>query len=30
MSYHLLLHDVEREDVLRDATQWVERRALKR
>lgn len=26
-SFHLLLHDTEREEVLRDATQWVERRA---
>ncbi len=26
-SYHLLLHDTERQEVLRDATQWVERRA---
>jgi acylglycerol lipase len=25
-SYHLLLHDAEREDVLRDATEWVVRR----
>jgi len=24
-SYHLLLHDVEREKVLRDATQWLEK-----
>jgi acylglycerol lipase len=25
-SYHLLLHDAEREDVLRDATEWVVKR----
>jgi alpha-beta hydrolase superfamily lysophospholipase len=25
-SYHLLLHDTERQEVLRDATQWLERR----
>jgi alpha-beta hydrolase superfamily lysophospholipase len=25
-SYHLLLHDVQREDVLRDATGWIEKR----
>jgi esterase/lipase len=24
-SYHLLLHDTERQEVLRDATQWLER-----
>ena len=26
-SYHLLLHDTEREQVLKDATDWVEKRA---
>ena len=26
-SYHLLLHDVQRHEVLEDATRWVERRA---
>jgi acylglycerol lipase len=29
-SYHLLLHDTQRGEVLRDATRWVEHRALKR
>jgi len=24
-SYHLLLHDVQREEVLHDATEWTER-----
>lgn len=28
-SYHLLLHDTERQEVLRDATHWVEHRMLK-
>jgi alpha-beta hydrolase superfamily lysophospholipase len=28
-SYHLLLHDTERQDVLRDATQWLERHVQK-
>jgi acylglycerol lipase len=28
-SYHLLLHDTERQEVLRDATQWVEHRVAK-
>ncbi len=28
-SYHLLLHDVEREEVLADATRWVEQQAIK-
>lgn len=28
-SYHLLLHDTQREEVLRDATQWVEHRVAK-
>ena len=29
-SYHLLLHDVERAEVLNDATQWVERQSVRK